>query len=134
MEDKSNQIFDKSAFEGFEGAFGSESFQVQQDADVSALRAVGSVGATKDEADLMSSTRVQTSSATVSPALKHGYGVSSSILPTLSLSWFGTSGDKNPIEKKDTSTQPETIVAMPMIHNGAASVRQTPCLLSFNCV
>ena len=102
MEHKTDQIFDKTGFEGFEGAFGSESFQVHQEKEdaLSGMAGPSDTTATSSDGNDIPLNRNQQTSTTASPGLKYGYGVSSSILPNLSLSWFGGSGDKNPADKK----------------------------------
>ena len=86
-------------FEGFEGAFGSENFQDHCDTSTSN-------NSDHPAADSLTSNVGGgiKSHVTASPGIKYGYGVAASMLPTLSLSWFGGSTDKNPSEAKDSTS------------------------------
>ena len=86
-------------FEGFEGAFGSENFQDRS--DTSTLNGSAHPAADSLRSNLVGGNKNQ---VTASPSIKYGYGVATSMLPTLSLSWFGGSTDKNPSESKDSTS------------------------------
>ncbi len=121
-------------FEGFEGAFGSENFQ-----DLSDTHTSNGSAADSQRESVSGSCKHP---VTASPSIKYGYGVASSMLPTLSLSWFGSSADKNPSESKDSTItnqrdrSPESTKAPP--DDTAAAVSDlctlTRISLSFTCV
>jgi hypothetical protein len=109
MDGKPTEVDEKSGFaslpeknlhfEGFEGAFGSENFQDHCDTSTS-----NGLGHTAADAQRSNSAGGNRNQVTASPNIKYGYGVATSILPTLSLSWFGGSTDKNPSESKEASS------------------------------
>jgi hypothetical protein len=128
---------ESTGFEGFEGAFGSDfpdefipttvTITSEPKPSLSSLsdsvasngpgRAIG----VENSGDIQNEIPLATG---VSPALSYGLSVATSILPTLSLSWFAASADK-PLDKdkKELNSAPEVAPAQ---ENSLQDSKSTP--------